>query len=53
MWVLNVFLYLMFVFAPDKYAQFVAAGAPCYVYVPDHGEQPATPPPPCFYLEAK
>ena len=39
MWVLNVFLYLCFVFAPQQYLERVAAGEPCYGYVASLGDE--------------
>ncbi len=49
MWIINIWLYLCFIFSPPQYILLREAGAPCMVYLPDAGEQPATPPPPCFY----
>jgi hypothetical protein len=51
MWVLNIWLYLCFMFNPPVYDAFVQAGAPCMVYISDHGEAPEGPPPACFYVE--
>lgn len=51
MWVFNVFLYLMFLSGSPNYQEFRDAGAACYVYISDHGEQPSEPPPVCFYEE--
>ena len=49
MWALNVFLYLMFLSSPAYYEAFKASGAPCFAYISDHGEAPATEEPVCFY----
>lgn len=46
MWILNILLYLFFLFNPKLYEEFKAAGAPCYIYI---GDQPDAPPPPCLY----
>lgn len=48
MWILNVLLYLCFVFAPAQYGQRVAAGEPCYAYRADFGND-AGPQPTCWY----
>lgn len=53
MWVFNVLLYLMFLFSPEQYAAFKAAGAQCYIYRADMAEiggpQAPDPPPLCWY----
>ena len=33
MWVLNIWLFMTFFFAPDVYRAEVAAGSPCFAYV--------------------
>ena len=47
MWVLNIFLFLNFIFNPDGYKELVAAGEPCWGYVAalgsDQSPQPACP----------
>jgi len=49
MFVLNVWLYLMFLFNPPGYRVWVAAGAPCYGYVASLGAEAPSAPPVCFY----
>jgi hypothetical protein len=51
MWILAIWVYLCFIFNRPAYDALRAMGATCYVYLSDHGESPATPPPPCFYNE--
>jgi hypothetical protein len=48
MWVLNVFLWLCFLFSPGQYVEMVKAGAPCYGYVSSLGSDDS-PQPVCFY----
>lgn len=50
-WVFNIWLYLLFVFNPQGYAQDVAAGYPCYalVQLAFAGPGDPGPMPPCWY----
>ena len=48
MWVFNVFLYLCFLFSPKQYDASVAAGAPCYSYVANLGDDSGAQPI-CWY----
>ena len=50
MWVMGLWLFLCFCFAPDQYREYVAAGEPCYVYVASLGDGSAAPAQPsCWY----
>lgn len=50
MWVFNVWLYLAMVFNPEMYQSMKAAGAACYVALPDDaGNLPTDPMPDCWY----
>ena len=51
MWVLNILLYLCFLFNQPAYDALVKAGATCYGYVASLGNEDPNTPPPCFYLE--
>jgi hypothetical protein len=46
-WVLNSFLFFMWLFNQPVYQQMKAAGEPCYAVLP--GTLPDSPQPECFY----
>ena len=49
MWLINVFLFLCFMFNPELYQRFKDAGAPCTVNISIDGQQSPDPQPTCFY----
>ena len=49
MWFFNVFLYLLFLFAPQYYQAFKDNGAPCYSWHAMTGAETPSAQPACFY----
>ena len=51
MWIVNVWLFLCFMFNPGVYKEMVREGAPCFAFVQSLGNQQveATPMPICWY----
>jgi hypothetical protein len=53
MHVLNILLYLAFLFNQDVYHQLRQQGATCYGYVAHLGDEDPDAPPPCPYKESE